>query len=51
MKIELQLLVILKGFFITIFQEKAENKNMIWESKTTFIYDFNDKKTDKPIQY
>ena len=38
-----QLLFILKGFFSdTIFQEKAENKDTIWESKTTFIIDFKD---------
>ena len=29
-------------FLITIFQEKAKNKHTIWESKTTFINDFND---------
>ena len=40
MQIEFQSLFILKGFFITIFQEKAENKDTIWETKTTFIIDF-----------
>ena len=41
MQIEFQLLFILEGFFlITIFQEKAKNKNTIWETKTTFIIDF-----------
>ena len=27
-------------FLITIFQEKAENKDTVWETKTTFIIDF-----------
>ena len=40
MKIEFQLLFILKGFFITIFWEKTENKDTILETKTTFIIDF-----------
>ena len=42
MQIEFQILFILKGFFflITIFQEKVENKDTIWETKTTFIIDF-----------
>ena len=47
MHIEFQLLFILKGFFITIFQEKTENKYTIWETKTTFIIDF--KNQSKPI--
>ena len=55
MQIELHLLFILKGFlfyFITISQEKEENKDIIWETKTTFIIDFKkSKQIDKPIQY
>ena len=41
MQFEFQLLFILKVFylFITIFQEKAENKDIIREAKTTFIND------------
>ena len=27
-------------FLITIFQEKVENKDTIWETKKTFIIDF-----------
>ena len=41
MQINFQLSFILKGFFylITISQEKAEDKDTIWEAKTTFIND------------
>ena len=41
MQIEFQLLFIFERFFlITIFQEKAENRDIIREAKTTFIIDF-----------
>ena len=43
--IQLQLLFVLKGIFlITTFQEKAENKDIISESNTTFINDFNEQR-------
>ena len=42
MQIEFQLLFILKGFFLLPFsEEKQKNKDIIWETNTTFITDLN----------